>query len=340
MLDPAEERPALKWLGGLGVADLERLLDDGARAVRARRLRPADAALVRADRVNGEGRPAEAAPLYREALARGGPGWAGRGRAVDALLLALTEAEDWQGCAREGEAQLPPLPRGASFANGAALALSCALSAPDDAPWRPAALDRLEALAREGLSAPGALADDVAGLHEELVQAREARGDRAGAREAARRWWRWLEERSARAATPEERASFDSARVSAALALGDPALAVPALRAAERALPADYDPPARLAFVYRELGRQPEALAEAKRALERAYGPRKLRVYELETSILARLGDRAGEEAALAEALAYGEALPDAQRGPGERKLLDRLRSRLGQVDGRTKEQP
>ncbi len=42
VIEPAAERPVLKWLGSLGVADLERLLDDGARAVRASRMSPAE----------------------------------------------------------------------------------------------------------------------------------------------------------------------------------------------------------------------------------------------------------------------------------------------------------
>ncbi|HZZ85333.1 MAG TPA: hypothetical protein VFE30_12400 [Anaeromyxobacteraceae bacterium] len=333
VIEPAEERAVLKWLGSADVNDLRRLLADGERAVRSTRASPADAALARADRENGAGRPAAAAPLYREALAKGGPRWAGRGRAVDALLLALGEAEDWQACAREGEAQLPPAARDASFANGAALALSCALSAPEDAPWRAAALERLEGLAQEALQVRSALPDDLAGLYEELVQAREARGDAPGARELARRWWAYLEAASGRAPTPEARAVFDSSRVSAALALGDPALALPALQGSEQALPGDYNPPARLAFLYRELGRQPEALAAAKRALARAYGPRKLKVYDLEASILAKLGDRAAERVALAEALAYGAALPGGQRGPREQKLLARMQARLEQPD-------
>src|SRR6266702_4764785 len=180
VIEPAEERPVLKWLGSASVKDLERLLSDGERAVRLSGATVADAALARADRENGAGRATEAAPLYREALAKGGPRWPGRGRAAASLLLAQGEAEDWEGCAREGQAQLPGMVRDATFANAAALALSCALSAPEEAPWRAAALDRLEAFAREGLSAPGALADDVAGLYEELVGAREARGDGPG----------------------------------------------------------------------------------------------------------------------------------------------------------------
>src|SRR6266702_4075682 len=147
LIEPAEERPVLKWLGSASVKDLERLLSDGERAVRLSGATVADAALARADRENGAGRATEAAPLYREALAKGGPRWPGRGRAAASLLLAQGEAEDWEGCAREGQ------------------------------------------------SAPGALADDVAGLYEELVGAREARGDGPGARALARRWWDYLEAR-------------------------------------------------------------------------------------------------------------------------------------------------
>src|SRR5512136_2633053 len=61
VVDPATERPALKWLGTATAADLSRLLADGERAVKGGTGESADALLAQADRENAAGRGAEAA---------------------------------------------------------------------------------------------------------------------------------------------------------------------------------------------------------------------------------------------------------------------------------------
>ncbi|HET6921706.1 MAG TPA: hypothetical protein VFI16_01035, partial [Anaeromyxobacteraceae bacterium] len=266
-------QPVLKWLGTATAAQLARLLQDGERAVREAAGEGVQALLARADRANAEGRTDEAVAGWRRALQKGGRGWDRRPRVVESLVLALSGSQPDE-CARIAQAEGPGLARGQSFANVAAVGLSCALDAPEGAPWGAAALAALEPLARQALSAPGVLADDRAGLHDALVRARLAAGDEAGARKVGEAFWAFLEAEGRRARTPAERASLDSWRVSCAIGLGDAARALPALRASERDLPDDYNPPARLAVLHRELGRSEEALAAADRALARVYGPR------------------------------------------------------------------
>ena len=112
VVDSATGAIALRWSGSLTVRELERLLDDGERAVAAKRAPPAaaagrraasgapaatapsdptsqaDAALARADRLGADDKPAEAARAYADALGLAPPGWPGRGRAVESLLMA------------------------------------------------------------------------------------------------------------------------------------------------------------------------------------------------------------------------------------------------------------
>jgi tetratricopeptide (TPR) repeat protein len=119
--------------------------------------------------------------------------------------------------------------------------------------------------------------------------------------------------------------------VGAALALGDPGRAIPLLQASERAAPKDYNPPYRLAVLYRELKRYPEALAASERALARAYGPRKLRVLSQLATIQEARGDAAAARRALEDAIAYAATLPPSQRNE---KLEQRLQSRLAKLGG------
>jgi len=312
VVDPREERATLKWQGSASVEQIVNLLADADR----RRPRGLDAVLARADRAQAEGRIDDATRDYVTALNEGGRGWSRRPRAVESLVLALSGAGRLEGCADTALREARALPRGPSFANAVATGLVCAVSAPPDAAWRPAALAGLEPLAREALALPGLLADDRSGLYETLVDTRVVCGDRREAHALAERWWRFLEEDRRRAASAELRAALDGPRVAAALALEDPARALPALAASEAALPADFNPPYRSARLLFELGRFEDARAAAGRALARAYGGRKLAVYRLAADIERKAGDRAAAARVLDEALSYAEKLPPPQQRP------------------------
>ncbi len=73
VIDPANEKPVLRWLGTATAGDLVKLLADGERAVKGGAGEGADALLARADRENGAGKTKEAIPLWEKALAAGGP---------------------------------------------------------------------------------------------------------------------------------------------------------------------------------------------------------------------------------------------------------------------------
>src|SRR5262245_18050732 len=70
ILDPADEHVALRWVGGASVTQLQKMLSDGSAAIAAKGadLSPADRALAEAERFYGEGKNAEAAKAYGEAL--------------------------------------------------------------------------------------------------------------------------------------------------------------------------------------------------------------------------------------------------------------------------------
>jgi tetratricopeptide (TPR) repeat protein len=121
---------------------------------------------------------------------------------------------------------------------------------------------------------------------------------------------------------------FDSHRIASAMVLGDLMRVVPALEQSERDLPDDYNPPARLANLYRRLGRLDDALAASTRALAKVQGGRRLRVLSDRADIHLARGERDAAVRTLEDALAYAKTLSEAQASPRqvaalEKKLAD-----------------
>lgn len=321
VIDPPREQAVLRWPGSVNVAQLVKLLDDGERAARGGGSDPLGE-LARADRL-AAGKKPEAAAAYRALL----PTLPAdkRPRAVESLLNVLALGHDPAGCARAAVELVPSLPRGPSFANATSLGLGCAVELKGDE--RARALARLTPLGEEAVALPGLLADDRSGLYQQMVGVFGDAGDAAGKRAMAQRWLTFLEGEAAAAKTIEQRAAFDPHRVAAAVALGEPMRAEAALKASERDLPGDYNPPARLAVLYGEARRYDEAMAAIDRALAKVYGPRALRLLDQKADYQLARGDRAGARATLVKALATANALP--AEGAGRAGQIARITRRI-----------
>jgi len=325
VIDPESERIALRWTGGATVKQLEKILDEGRRAVAAPtkpaapandRAAAADAAFTRAEAFYAEGKNAEAATAYREALKQAPADWPRYGRAVESALFALSDTEEYETGAALAREAFPRLARTASAANVATSGLDCALSLPKEHEHRAELVSLFEASAQTVVSDPKipVAADDRSGVFGVLVSAREDANDDVGVKDTARRWAAFLDGEAARARTPEARTVFDSHRLSACLKLGEPERAIPFLEASERDLPNDYNPPARLALAYKAMKKWDEALAASTRALENAYGPRRITILNARADIHTGRGDAAGARQTVQDALAFAQSLPDGQR--------------------------
>ena len=327
VIDPAAEKIALRWVGGASVPQLVRILADGRAAV-AGKGRGVEEVLARADRLYGEGKNAEAAALYKEALQRAPRGWARYGRAAESLLFALQVGRSHEECARTARDAFARLSRTSSAANVAAIGLDCAVSLPKENPARHELVEALAAHAREVLAARRSdiAADDISALYESLASEREEARDEEGRRKVLSERAVFLEAAAASARTPDGRAVFDSHRLSTYLALAEPERAIPMLEASERDLPGDYNPPARLATAYKAMKRYDDALAASDRALAKAYGPRKIGILQTRADIFAARGDAAAARRTLEETLRYAEELPAGQRS--ERTIAS-LKKRL-----------
>jgi tetratricopeptide (TPR) repeat protein len=117
--------------------------------------------------------------------------------------------------------------------------------------------------------------------------------------------------------------------MSAAMILKDPMRAVPALEQSEKDLPGDYNPPARLALLYRVLGRLDDALAANDRALAKVQGARRLRVLSDRSAIQAARGQKDAAVRTVEEAIAYAKSLPEAQVSKRQLEALDKKLAEL-----------
>ena len=129
---------------------------------------------------------------------------------------------------------------------------------------------------------------------------------------------------AAAAAAPDvaTAATFDAHRTETYLYLGELAKAEALLAAREKEMPADYNPPARLARVLLEEKRAPEAEAAVNRALAlMPQGPRKVGILGLKARILEAQGKDPAP--VLREQLALLRTLPSTQRDPETAKRIE-----------------
>ncbi len=315
VVDPRQQAVVMRYAGGATVAQLQKLLDDGEHAYRARGS-SADTLLSSADNLASEGRNAEAVKVYEKAIAAAPKKWGRLGRATESLTFTMMLNRESDRCATLARDLYPRLKGTTSGANVASTGLSCALDIDAQNASRAVLVKTLEADTRQAFDDPRVRAkmsgDDISGLYDALISARADAKDEAGAKALREHWAAFLEKEAATAKTPEQRAVYDSHRLSAYLALNTPEKAIPMLEQSQKDFPDDYNPPARLALAYNAMGRFDDALAASTTALRKAYGPRKIGIYRTRADIFAAKGDKAGARKTIEEAIAYARTLPEA----------------------------
>ena len=243
--------------------------------------------------------------------------------AVAERITRLSDAKRLAECVTAGADEAPRMPPGTPLADVLRAAMGCAADLPAAAPER-ARLPELVAVGERVVSdaSQPLLADDRSDLYDYVVDALHGLGRDDEARRLASAWVAFLEDQAARAPTPTARAVFDAHRVLAYEAIGDPARALPMLEQSENDFPDDYNPPARRAKVLFDLKRNYDAVIAIERALKRAYGPRKLRLWSLEADILIARGDTEGARRALQKALDFAASIPLTGAYPAQRDAI------------------
>ena len=334
VVDPRKESVVMRYAGGATVPQLEKLLSDGERAFKARGNNP-DAMLVEADRLVSHEKNEEAIKVYQKAIADAPKNWQRLGRAAESMTMTMSLAGQNEPCAIAARDLFPRLEGTTSAANVAAVGLGCATEVDEKNPARSELIVTLERAVRESMNDPKIRAsvsgDDISGYYQSLIAARDAQKDIDAARKLREEWIAFLDKEAGAAKTAEQRAVYDSHRLTAYLELETPEKAVPLLQQSERDFPNDYNPPARLAIAYRAMNKYDQALAASTRALEKAYGPRKIGIYRTRADIYSAMGDKAGVKKTYEEAVAFAKSLPDAQRSDRTVAALEKKLTEVSQ---------
>ena len=209
VVDPSDGHVAIRWLGGASVAQLERLFDDGELAVKGGAQGPALISLIAADRAYGADQYADACDGYLAALAAAPADWPARGRCIESLMFAYSQADSGEASLRLADSEWPRARGSVTAALVAGSALDAAVGLPEAHALRSEWRTRYEAACREVL-ADASLAlvgDDRSGLYFSLESAREAAGDSSGMHAFQEQHIAMLEEHAQRAASAEQRAA-------------------------------------------------------------------------------------------------------------------------------------
>lgn len=327
VIDAETETPVLKWIGAATADELVALLDDVERDVKAGSgagagSTEATSLWLRANHASAEGKAEEAVNLYRQALQLGKKDWPNRARALEALSMRLRELGRTSDALELSKREVEAMPPGTSRVNVLINGIDAAV-AMQTPPARKALASfvRLGTKIAEDSSEP-ILLDDRSSLYLSLVGI-VAASDREESRRLASEWVSLLEAEASRDA-PEARRVWDSHRLEAYLALGEPERAVPMLEQSERETPDDYNPPARLSRAYAALGEYAAARSAAGRALSRASGPRKLRIYMLQADIFVAEKKLPEARAALGEALEFARTAKFSKEYDGLVRAIER----------------
>jgi tetratricopeptide (TPR) repeat protein len=294
VIDSASEQPLLVWEGTLTAPELVDTLED-VRGARQKSL-------------------------------------ASRARDDDASVMTLMLKGENEACAKAATDLLGHLPNGTQRVDVAVAGTSCASELKDEALKQkvlPPLLAELKKITQD-MSLP-ILADDRSGAFEALVDAGQAVGEKAAAKENAVAWAAFLEGEAAKAKTPAERAVFDPHRLLAYLALNQPERAIPMLQQTAQDFPDDFNPPARMARAYLEMGKYDDAISNSDKALSLANGPRKVKIALVKVEALSKKNDVAGARRTLTEAIAFVGTLPPGEASP---KMKSALEDRLAKLDG------
>jgi thiol-disulfide isomerase/thioredoxin len=333
LVDPVREEVVARWLGAGTANELRGFVQANAAAYAAKRgsaQPPAAVATRRGDLARQRGDLAAAAVAYRKAVRLSGEGDPARKERLVLLATALQRlgtADARRACARLGIAEMDHTGDSAVAADFAAVAAACASALPASDPLaaraRAAAEARLVSLT-SAVAAPLSV-DDRSDAYANLVELQEARGDRGLAVATMKKRAALLEAAAQEAPDATLAATFDAHRTDTYLALGEPGKAEEMLAVREKQMPADYNPPARLARVLLEEKKLESAEAAVDRALAlMTQGPRRIGILALKARILAAQGKPRAP--VLREELAVLRRLPKAQRRPeAEQKLQAEL---------------
>jgi tetratricopeptide (TPR) repeat protein len=328
----AEEKVVARWTGAMSAAELSSRLKTvlSMQAQQQPRLALADAEAA-------AGHPLEAARLYEDAMSEPGS----RPQALLGLLQALRELGHHERCVEVYEQSFREVGKSALATDFAAYTGSCLDKLSD--------VDRRQKLRRrlrsdlEYLLADAAAElsmDDRSDAYGTMIELSDALGEPAEGDRLAKARLELLEKAAAAAISPTVAATFDAHRFDSYRRLKRWQPAESMLLSSAKALPTDYNPPARLARLYYETGRIEEAQRYVDLALSRCQGPRRVSMYELRASIANSQGHTRAAIESLTSAISIYQASQSAATRGTETPRLRALRQQVTALEAKLREQP
>ncbi len=308
---PEDGSVLARFAGGASVAQFTAFLEAGAAARTA--VDGAAKHLLAAERALAAKDLATAETELTTALAAAPPTWVRKPDALVSLIHTKRKRKDAAGCFALGQASLDETGNAASATDFAGIALECASERMKDEPdkvpvFRERVIERLEKLLADP-TAPLSYddrSDAMAYLREVLATV----GRKPEATTIAEKQRMLLEEAIAKAPNAVAASTYNYQLADVFITLGRPLEAVPALEKSAKALPGEYDPAARLGWVYLEAGKLDEAAQWTDKALKLVYGPRKARVLAQRANIEKKRGDVAAEKKYRADIVALWTSMP------------------------------
>lgn len=324
-----DEAVLARFIGAASVAQFREFLDSGARAA-AGGGAAADARFLGGQRALAKKDFQTADTEFSAALGTAPESWSHRAEALHAAILAKSKLGDTKGCLDLAEKYLDSAGASALGTNFVQFGLECANKHSDAArvaAFRSRGIARLQAILADK-SAPLSV-DDRAEAFGYLRDALDTVGKKAEAKQVAEQTRTLLDDAMTKAPTPLAKMTHLWLRAEVYAYLQRPLDLVHDYEQLARELPKEYEPRARLGWLYLQGGKYAEAAKWTDEALALVYGPRKGRVLAQRAEIAKATGDAAAERKYREDAVKLWESLPAGQRSQDN---LDKAKQALAGV--------
>jgi thioredoxin-like negative regulator of GroEL len=309
-----------RFVGAASLAQFHTFLEAGVKAQQGGAA-GADARLLGAERAIAIKDLPTAEQELAAALAQAPADWARRPDALTSLIHTKHQRGDLAGCLELAGKSLGDTGNTATVTDFIVQALSCAAERKDD----PAAAPQIKQLRERAVTRLTALVGDagavlsiddrsdaLATLREQLDEL----GRHAEAVATAEQQRALLDAAAAKTTTAMAAMTYNWQRCDVYAYLGKPLELVPALEKSARDLPTEYDPRARLGWIYLKAGKLPEAATWTDQALRLVYGPRKARLLAQRAEIAEQQHDAAAVRTYREDIVRLWQAMPAGQASP------------------------
>ena len=324
-----------RFVGAASVAQFHTFLDAGRKAQEGGAA-GADARLLGAERAIAVKDLATAEQELDAALAQAPADWPRRPDVLASLISTKAKRKDLAGCVDLATASMNDTGSAAAATDFLVTALGCAtnLEKAD-----PAARAKVVALREHAAVRLAKLVDDQAAplsvddRSDALATLRAVQDDLGHhdvAVATAKRQRALLDDAAAKTTTPMATMTYNWQRCDVYAYLGVPLELVPALEKSAKDLPDEYDPRARLGWIYLKADKLPEAVKWTDEALRMVYGPRKARLIAQRAEIAVKQHDAATERKMRQDMVTLWQTMPDGQANPD---ALDKAKQELAALE-------